>query len=618
MKKSENNLPLEVQKKLARLAAFTELNPRPVIEVDFQGNVLDINPSAEKLFPTLQAKGGSHPYLTHLKEAVAFLKKEKKPFRKQLEIGGKLFKQIFYYVPNFQLIHIYGSHDISKKELSSALKESERRYHMLFEKMNFGYALQDIIFDKNNKPVDYRFVDVNPAFEKLSKLKKGAILGKTANEIATNPPSRESIRIRQQYDQVAITGKPLYLESHNEVLKKYFELYAYRPNENQIALIFSDITRQKKNEEEKNNFISMMSHELRNPLTPIMANAQFLRALLEKEGIHHPIIKESLETIESQAGIMADLLNDILDVSRFTQNKISLQKSTINICDVIKSSIKTSMPFINTKNQKLSVFFNQDPIYMQADPLRIDQIMVNIINNASKYTKPNGHIIVRAGVKNNIISISVKDNGEGMNPQKISRIFELFNDESQPFMGIGGLGIGLNIVKNLVSMHKGTISVVSKGKNKGSEFIVSFPIGNQNGHSSKNYQSTKKEPKTIAHKKQIKVMVVDDNKDIRNAISKILQLQGYQIKTVYNGLTAIKIAKSFMPDVALVDIGLPDINGYKVAKLLKEYYHNKNKKIKLIAFTGYGQQKDKKLSKEAGFDYHITKPVDINQLIKLI
>lgn len=487
---------------------------------------------------------------------------------------------------------------------------------MLFEKMNYGYALQDIIFDKDKKPVDYRFVDVNPAFEKFSMMKKEFIVGKTVNEISTTPETEESIKNRKQYDNVALTGEPMYLESFNKKANKYFELYAYRPNQNQIGLIFSDITNRKKTDEEKNNFIAIMSHELRNPLTPIMANAQFISSLLKNHQAADPVIKESVDIIEKQAKIMADLLNDILDVSRLSQHKIQLKKSRVNLCEVIKNSVKTSMPFITTKQQNISVLFDQNPIYAHADPLRIEQIIVNIINNASKYTPPGGHIQVNCGFKDGKIELCVRDNGMGMEPEKMKRIFELFSNESQPFMGIGGLGIGLNIVKNLVSMHKGTILVESQGKDKGSEFIIKLPASKKNTAAAATLPAQKE--KTGNAGKKSKILVVDDNEDILSAITNILRQQGHQIAASRNGSEAVKISKAFKPDAALIDIGLPDINGYKVAKLLRQQHRRQSVRIKLIAFSGYGQEKDKKLSKEAGFDHHLTKPVDINELIKLI
>jgi|GEM_PF-2025074 len=612
----KSSLPLEIQKKLARLASFTELNPRPVIEVDFEGNILDANSSATTYFPTLKTKQSKHQYLANLKDIIKILKKDKKPFTREIKIKNKWFRQVFYLVPNLKLIHIFSSDITDRKKTEEDLKKSEKRYRTLFEKMEYGYALQDIIYDKRGKPVDYRFIDVNPAFEKLAQFKKENIIGKTANELAARAPqTKEQIKTRKDYDRVAFTGEPLYLESYNANLNKYFKLYAYKPNNNQIALIFSDITKEKNTQEERNNFISILSHELRNPLTPILANAQFINALLEQNDRNPVIIKESISIIEKEAKLMAGLLNDILDVSRLARKKINLEKKKIDVCEDIKNAVKASMPFITTKNQHISVTFSHDPIYINADPLRIQQIMINLINNASKYTQEGGRIQVLCNLttvpKSARVHISVKDNGQGMNKEKISRIFELFNNEGQPFLGVGGLGIGLNIVKNLVQMHGGTISVTSKGEQKGSEFLVTLPALKKNTGSILKFLEKKSE--TIQRETTSRVLVVDDNKDIRETVSKILQQEGHVTKSTSHGREAVRISKTFKPHVALIDIGLPDINGYKVAKLLKQ-----QKGIKLIAFTGYGQKKDKKRAVDAGFDAHITKPVDVNNLIRAV
>src|SRR3989344_1586448 len=602
--------PNNHKKKFLRLASFTEFNPRPVVETDFTGNILYMNPAARAAFPDLEKKGAKHNYLSNLETIVNALKNGENQFSREIKIKEKWFRH-FFYETSFQSIIIYGLDITQQKQIDEEIKKNEKRYHLLFEKMNYGNALQDIIFNKNKKPANYRFIDINPAFEKLTKLKKDHIIGKTIEEISTAPKTKESVELRKKYDKVATSGEPFYFENYNEKLKKHFEMYAYKPNERQIALILSDITHRKKLDEEKNNFISIMSHELRNPLTPIMANAQFINSVIKNKKINNPIIKESIDIIEKNAKMMANLLNDILDVARFQHQKIQLKKEKINICDIIKQSAKSSMPFINTKNQKLSIFFEKNPLYIYADSVRIEQIMVNLINNASKYTKPKGHIDVYCGVKENSVEINVKDNGIGMDAEKIKYIFELFNDKSQPFLGIGGLGIGLNIVKNLVSMHRGNLSVKSSGKNKGSQFTINLPL-----YTKTTLKPIKiKQSKTVKNHYNSKVLIVDDNEDILDAIAKILQQEGYIIQTANKGLDAIKISKSFQPDTALIDIGLPDINGYKVAKAIAK---DNAKKIKLIALTGYGQQSDKNFAKEAGFDYHLTKPVDIDQLIKKI
>ncbi len=605
-----------VAQKLARLDAFTTFNPRPIIEVDYKGNVLDENKSAKRLFPDLKRKGPKHKYLVNLNTVVNHLVKEEKPLRRDIKIGKRWFKQVFYHIPQFKLIHIYGSDGTKRKQSEEYLKKSEKRYHMLFNKMSYAYALQDIIFNKNKKPVDYRFVDVNLAFEKLFDVKKELVIGKTINDLTNqDQQTEEEIKYRKQYDKVALTGKPIQFEIYNQKMQKHLKIFSYKPNEKQISLIFSDITKEKNAGKEKDNFISIMSHELRNPLTPILANAQFINSIVKSQKGFDQSLQESIDIIEKQARIMADLLNDILDVSRLDRNIIKLKKRKVNICEVIKNSVKASVPFVNSKNQKLSVFFNQNPIYANVDPTRIEQIIINLINNASKYTNYRGSIELTCGVIDEKVEIRVKDNGIGMTSSKIKRMFDLFEGDHKPLMGIGGLGIGLNIVKKLVLMHKGNVTAKSKGKNKGSEFIIEIPL-------IKNYQmpddavARGKKQKTTLKNELSKVLIVEDNKDIRDSISKILSHRGHEVKMTHMGLTAIKISKKFKPNVALIDIGLPDINGYKVAKILKE--QNKNKKIKLIAFTGYGQEKDKLLSKEAGFDHHLTKPIDINDLTRLI
>jgi PAS domain-containing protein len=228
----------------SRLASFEELNPRPIVEFDMNSDIFYVNLAAEKLFKKLGRD--KKEYFSNIKNIISFLKKDQEPFIREINIKDKWFRQNFYYIPIFDLVRMFGMDITYEKKREEAMKQSEEQYHLLLEKMSYGYALQDIIYDKNKKPVDYRFVDLNPAFEKLSKLKKEDILGKTANQISQSPKTKKSIKMRKAYDKVALTGKPASFETYNERLKKYFNLYAYKPNKNQMALIFSDITSQKK------------------------------------------------------------------------------------------------------------------------------------------------------------------------------------------------------------------------------------------------------------------------------------------------------------------------------------------------------------------------------------
>ena len=616
MKSSDHNNIFPKQKpieKIARLASFTEFNPRPVIEIDLEGNIMYENPSSVNIFSDLKKKGAKHKYLSGLPYIVKQLKKGKSSFSREIKFNNRWFRHFFYYMPDFNSIIVYGSDITDRKQAGENLKESEKRDDMLFNSMNYGYALQEILYNKNGKPADYRFLDVNPAFEKLTKLKRKDVVGKTISQIPSTLSHSDSIKNRKNYDNVALTGKPLSFETYHKDLNKYFELYAYKPNENQIALIFSDITHRKKTEEEKNNFISIMSHELRNPLTPILANTQLINSMIAKQDNVDPAIRESVNIIERQSKNMAYLLDDILDVARLSRQKIKLKKKIKNICEIINHATQATMPLINNRRQKLSVVFKSNPMYAYVDPLRFEQIIVNLINNASKYTKTLGHIKVTSAIKQEKIIIKIQDDGVGMDAKKIDKIFELFSGSNKMVMGIGGLGIGLNIVKNLITMHQGSIEAKSEGKNKGSEFIVTIPA------ITKNYPARTIEPEKTKHTEELtesysplKILIVEDNEDIINTLSKILRQDGHDVKTTSNGLTAVTMARTFNPNIALVDIGIPGINGYKVAEAIK------HRNIRLIALTGYGQKKDKQLSKKAGFQHHLTKPIDIDYLIKLI
>lgn len=498
----------------------------------------------------------------------------------------------------------------SHKEAEKALSKSEHRYRSLFNKMNEGYALHEIILDKSKKPVDYKFLDVNPTFEKLTGLGKENIIGKTVKEIL---PGTEPEWI-QNYGNVALTGRPMHFERFHRELNKYYEVFAYSPVKNQFAVIFLDVTERRRIEEEKNNFISIMSHELRNPLTPILASSQYINSF---KNFNNKEIKESVEIIERQSKNMARLLDDLLDISKLSREKITLNKKSLDARQIIRNAVQTALPIIKGQEQDLSVLIPNKPLVMIADPVRLEQIIVNLLNNAAKYTKPKGRIWIKAQKNKGKIEIKVKDNGVGMDPKKIEKIFELFNKSAHPFIASasGSLGIGLNITKHLVTMHQGTICAQSPGKNKGSEFILKFPAAIEKKVKTRKIIKINKNKDATGS--DFKILVVDDNKDIANLMSKILTHAGYKTMLAYDGADAIKASKNFRPSAALIDIGLPGINGYDVAQQLRKQ-NGAGQKLKLIAVTGYGQDKDKEKAKKSGFDYHITKPVDINSLMKII
>lgn len=603
-------------KEISRLAAFTELNPRPIIETDMKGNIIYENHSAQIIFPDLKKKGIKHGFLSDFKKIAETLKKEEISFTREIKIKHTWWRQAFYktpYIPDFESIRIYGLDVTDNKQAESNLKKSELRYHSLFTKMSEGYALHEIILDKKGRPYDYRFLDLNPAFEELTGLKRQAAVGKTVRQLL---PNTEPAWIKD-YGQVALTGKPIHFERYHQDLDKYYEVFAYQPEKMQVAVLFLDITARKHVEKEKDNFIAIMSHELRNPLTPILTSAQLLeqdvKNHLDPKSPENRIIREYAQIIERQSKTMARLLDDILDTSRMSRKTMQLNKKIVDVGEIVKNAVETTMPLIKEQRHNLSVSLPQHPVYMEADPVRLEQIIVNLLNNASKYTRPKGKIWVALTIKNKSIEITVKDNGMGINPEKIKRIFKLFSTaDNVPFIAIGSLGIGTNIAKHLATMHGGKITASSRGKNRGSTFTVKFP-----------WRLKEHKQEKIGLQKPVlqapiksKILIVDDNKDIASLLSKILSPQGHEVKVTHDGLEAIKLFKTFEPQIALIDIGLPFISGYQVAQKIRK--QKSNQKTKLIAITGYGQDKDKLLAKQAGFDHHLTKPINIKSLMKII
>jgi len=411
-------------KKMAQFKEVTDIYPRPIIEINLKGTVLEWNTYAKKLFPDLKEKGSRHPYLSDLPKITASLLNTRRPVGRDIQLKGRWYKQRFYYFPKLKLIHVYGSDATARKKMEQALQESEHRYHSLFSEMSEAYALHEIIVDAMGNPYDYKFLDANHAFEEISGLKRKDIINKTIQQIL---PKTELSWI-QDYGKVALTGEAEYFERHDKYSDKYYRVFAYQPAPNQFATIFFDITDLKLIDVEKNNFISVMSHELRNPLTPILTSAQLLLSYAkEQDKKRAKTIKEYAGIIEHQAKNMASLLDDLLDISRLAHKKIMLEKKVINLKDAIHNAIKTALPLIHRKQQKLKIRLPDDEIYIEADPVRIEQAIVNILNNASKYTHHEGNITISCQLSEEHLEIAIKDDGVGMKAETIKNIFNLFN-----------------------------------------------------------------------------------------------------------------------------------------------------------------------------------------------
>jgi PAS domain S-box-containing protein len=358
----------------------------------------------------------------------------------------------------------------------------------------------------------------------------------------------------------------------------------------------------------KDVFLATLAHELRNPLAPLSNSL----AIIKRAPHDAARVEQVAPVIERQVAHLTRLVDDLLDVSRISTGKIELKKEPANLVSILRGAIETSRPHIQAGRHKLSVQFPDEPTELDADPVRLAQVFSNLLNNAAKYTRPGGHIELMVQAEPERFVVRVRDNGAGIAPEMLKNVFSLFMQAAHPAeRSQGGLGIGLSLVEGLVRLHGGSVEARSEGPQKGSEFIVYLPRtprtsraithGGERGATGQ---------ANSAHARRI--LVVDDNRDAAETLAELLTMLGNEVAVALDGTSAVDRVRQFGPDVVLLDIGLPDVNGYEVARRVRRL--EGLRQPRLIALTGWGQQQDKRLAVEAGFDQHWTKPVDIARL----
>jgi len=385
---------------------------------------------------------------------------------------------------------------------------------------------------------------------------------------------------------------------------------------------FIDIVDRKQAEEflkeadrRKNEFLAMLAHELRNPLAPIRNSLEVLR---RTEGDWR-VVQSASAMMERQIGQVVRLVDDLLDVSRISRGKIELRKGSIELASVLNHAVEAARPLLESKGLDLTVTLPPQPVYMNADPTRLAQVVGNLLNNATKFTDKGGRIWLTAEQASEghqsvgEISIRVRDTGIGIAADQLARIFDMFIQvDTSLERSIGGLGIGLTLAKNLVELHGGKLEAYSDGVGQGSEFVVRLPISVEAPKPPQPQPVVGEPPVTTVRR----ILVVDDNRDSVEFLTMLLNLTGYETQTAQDGLQAMETATTFRPDVILLDIGLPKLNGYDVARKIREQPWGRD--MILVALTGWGQEEDRRRSQEAGFNQHLTKPVDPDILRKLL
>jgi PAS domain S-box-containing protein len=383
-----------------------------------------------------------------------------------------------------------------------------------------------------------------------------------------------------------------------------------------FAKVTQDLTERKhlqdleKTSQHIHEFIAMLAHELRNPLAPIR-NAVEVMAHLPP---HDPAHLAMRQTIDRQSRQLKRIVDDLLDIARITRGALSIEHAPVNVTDIVQRALETATPGIEAARHSVSVELPAEPLLVTGDADRLTQILANILNNAARYTAPGGRIAVRAGAEDEAAVVRVRDSGRGIEPLEVERVFDMFVQGRDPVERVGGgLGIGLALARRLAELHGGTLQATSEGKGQGSEFTLRLPLERRAASLPPQPQRDRAGEKPLSAKR---ILVVDDNIDAANTIELLLGSLGHETAVAHDGAQALKLAVDFRPDVVLLDIGMPGMDGYEVARRLRAL--RTARPFRIVALTGWGQEADRQRSREAGFDLHLVKPVDAAELARAL
>ncbi|MGO9467728.1 MAG: ATP-binding protein [Isosphaeraceae bacterium] len=368
----------------------------------------------------------------------------------------------------------------------------------------------------------------------------------------------------------------------------------------------------------KNEFLAMLGHELRNPLAPI----RYAVKIMKQRGLEDNELCWARDVVDHQVRQMAELVDELLDISRVTTGKVRLQKEPIDVATIVAFAVETSRPMIEMLNHRLSIVLPPGPVIVEADSLRMAQVISNLLNNAAKYSKARGQIRLAVTVEGSEAVFRVRDKGIGIPSEMLAQIFDLFTQVDQSLdHSQGGLGLGLTLVRNLVEMHGGTVSAQSDGLGRGSEFVVRLPIQPESEvkeERSPRNSGVKPATACAANKRSRRVLVVDDNVSSAQSLAMILKLDGHDVQVAHDGTVALDAVRRFRPEAVLMDIGLPGMDGYEVAQRLQQEPELRARILLLAAVTGYAEDEAQQRSREVGFDHHLVKPVDPEVVLALL
>ena len=486
------------------------------------------------------------------------------------------------------------------------LQSADHPYRMLVEQMQDAALTLD-----NRGDVLY----CNPRFGELAGVPAERVLGRRLGDFVQSEdrPLLETALATARSNPTRVELRLLGPEGHGT--PAHFALSPLRTEQfDGICLIITDLTEHYRAREliasgrKKDEFLAMLAHEFRNPLAPIRHAVDVLR-LLEPGDERFGQMRD---LIGRQTHHLSRLVDDLLDISRVTQGKINLQIQPVDVNRVLSEGVELARPLIDERRHRLTLRPLIEPARVAGDFTRLVQVVGNLLNNAAKYTAPGGEILASVERDGRWVSIRVVDNGMGIAADLLPRVFDLFTQASRaPDRAPGGLGIGLSLVHSIVALHGGSVEAKSDGAQKGSEFIVRLPL------SAERYDAAASdaEPRPVGRSSR-RIVVIDDNRDAADSMATLLQLRGHAVQVAYDGPSGLALALEHRPHLAFVDIGLPGLDGYELARQLRARVRGSG--VVLVALTGYGRDEDRVLSKDAGFDHHLVKPVPGEALERLL
>jgi PAS domain S-box-containing protein len=502
-----------------------------------------------------------------------------------------------------------------RKRADEAIRLSHARFEALFDAAPIGIYVV---------AADMKIRQVNPKALPVFGGIPGLIGRDFAEVIHLLWPKAYGDEILARFRHTLETGETYFVGEHIEkrLDRDVLEYYQWQINrivlqegEYGVVCFFSDISAQVLTREalvradrRKDEFLATLAHELRNPIAPLSNGLEIIRRSADRQKR-----EETRDMMERQVRQLARLVDDLLDISRLTHNKLELRKAPISLWAVVQSAIDTARPQIEAAGHTLTITLPPTPVHLDGDLTRLAQVFWNLLNNSAKYTQPGGRISLVAEVEGDEAIVTVQDNGIGIPADAFSGLFEMFSQvDHSVSRSQGGLGLGLALVKRLTEAHGGSVQVRSDGPGQGSSFIVRLPIARGNAPAQKEQHHA-----GGSFISKHRILVVDDNRDVADSLAMLFSMNGNETRTAHDGLEAVAVAEAFRPDLIVLDLGMPKLDGYETCRRIRENEWGKN--IVIVAATGWGQDEDRRRTKEAGFDHHLVKPVfDIDVLNRLL